>query len=88
MFRNQIFKSPVDGFSHGAKYAGRIFKEYFMNFVSWPCQYHSKYPCVGLLLGFILAILNTIPWLFKLIVTIYDFFYVIGLGFISWGYYE
>lgn len=23
-----------------------------------------------------------------MIITIYDFFYVIGLGFISWGYYE
>jgi hypothetical protein len=86
-FRKQIFKSPMDGFSYGARYLARIFKEFFINFVNWPCDYNSKLPCLGLLFGFLLAILNIVPWILKMIITLYDFFYVIGLGLISWGYY-
>ncbi len=38
--------------------------------------------------GVLLGILNIVPWLIKLLVTLYDLFYVIGIGFISWGHYE
>lgn len=86
-FRKQIFKSPVDGFSYGARYLVRIFKEFFYNFVTWPCEYNKKIPCLGLIFGFLLALINIIPWILKMIISLYDFFYVIGLGFISWGYY-
>jgi len=43
---------------------------------------------LGCLFGFILAILNIVPWVIKIMVGIYDFFYVIGIGFLSWGHYE
>lgn len=53
-----------------------------------PCDYNKKTPCLGVIWGLILSLLNTLPWLIKIIVTIYDFFYVVGLGLLSWGYYE
>jgi hypothetical protein len=43
---------------------------------------------LGCLWGFILAILNIFPWLLKLVITVYDMMYVIGIGFLSWGHYE
>jgi len=87
MFRRQIFKSPLAGFTNGGRYLYRIVREYFVNFATWPCEYHATFPCLGLIFGLILAILNIIPWIIKINVAIYDFIYVIGLGFISWGYY-
>ena len=88
MLRKQIFKSPVDAFSYGLKWLGKVFGEFFVNFTVWPCEYNEDLPCLGLIFGFLLAILNVIPWAIKLIVTLYDFFYLIALGFMSWGYYE
>ncbi len=45
-------------------------------------------PFLGLFLGLLLSILNIVPWALKLIITLYDFIYVIGLGFINWANYE
>jgi len=45
-------------------------------------------PVLGLLFGILLCILNIIPWFVKVQVSLFDFIYVIGLGFINWGYYE
>ena len=88
ILRKQIFKTPLDAFSTGLKWLGKVFFEFFINFGHWPCEYNQKMPCLGLILGFLLAILNVIPWAIKLIITLYDFFFLIALGFMSWGYYE
>lgn len=88
MFRKQIFKSPIDGFNYGGRNLIKIFKEFFLKFVEWPCKYNSELPCIGLFFGIVLCLLNVLPWVVKVVVTFFDFIYVIGLGFINWGYYE
>lgn len=88
IFRKQIFKSPLDGMLFGGKYFWKIFKSVKEDFVRLPKIYNEKYSIIGCFFGVILAILNIIPWLIKLFITIYDMIYVIGIGFISWGHYE
>jgi hypothetical protein len=45
-------------------------------------------PYLGFLIGFLIAIINIVPWIIKVAVTAFDFFYVIVEGFINWGHYE
>jgi hypothetical protein len=77
----------LDGVIFGGKYLWKIFKSFFEDFVRLPKKYFKNYSVLGLLFGFILAIINIVPWMIKLIVGVYDFFYVIGIGFLSWGHY-
>lgn len=88
IFRKQIFKSPLDGTVFGGKYFWRIIKSFKDDFIWFPKHYYEKYSVVGCLFGFILAILNIVPWMVKIFITFYDMFYVIGIGFLSWGHYE
>ena len=88
MFKIQIFKSPIDGLNYGGRYFLTIFMELFTNFSKYPLEYHRMVPYLGFLIGFLIAIINIVPWIIKVAVTAFDFFYVIVEGFINWGHYE
>jgi hypothetical protein len=85
MFRKQIFKSPSDGFVYGLRYSGRVFTSFF-NIIKTPRNINRL--SFWILLSFVIAGMKVIPWVLKIIITIYDLFYVIGLGILNWGYYE
>ena len=86
-FRKQIFKSPIDAAILGAKYWWAIFKSLFINFTHITRDY-SGYLICGYIFGLIVCILKGIPWIVKVVVSTYDFVYVVGMGLVNWGYYE
>ena len=76
----------MEGAILGAKNFWTVFKSFFLSFRDIKKDYHG-YSIFGYFLGFIICILKIIPWAIKLVVSIYDWFYVIGLGLLNWGYY-
>lgn len=85
-FRKQIFKSPLEGAALGGKNFFSAFKSVFTNFANIPKDY-AGYFIFGYIFGLLVCILKIIPWGIKLVVSFYDWIYVIGLGLVNWGYY-
>lgn len=71
----------------GAKYFLQVFKSFFTAFAQIK-NYYSGYFIFGYIYGFFICIIKVIPWGFKLVVSLYDWLYVLGCGLGNWGYYE
>jgi hypothetical protein len=70
----------------GSKNLLKVFNSFFTNFTNIKKNY-SDYSIFGYIFGFFISILKVGPWSVKLVVSLYDWVYVIGLGLINWGYY-
>lgn len=70
----------------GAKNFLNVFKSFFIDFTK--IGKYEGFFIFGYIFGFIICVLKIIPWTFKLVVSLYDWIYVIGLGIGNWGYYE